>query len=207
MDLAHKVHSTGLTRDSIVFKSRLTLQSLFPNFPPPPPSAPPSSVGLLYWFRVLFAGPFPAFTLQLLAHTTHLLSQWLMGSSSLSSLPTESTPSPPHEASSLSPLPTESTPSPPHEAGAVLMIKRCRYLEAASCASVCVNTCKLPTQEFFAEDMGVPVKIVPDYETLSCRFEFGVRATEEDEVEAGNVKCFDACRSKGGERERLKKCM
>ena len=110
-------------------------------------------------------------------------------------------------SSSLSPLPTESTPSPPHEAGAVLEIKRCRYLEAASCASVCVNTCKLPTQEFFAEDMGVPVRIVPDYETLGCRFEFGVRATEEDEVEAGNVKCFDACRSKGGERERLKKCM
>lgn len=40
-----------------------------------------------------------------------------------------------------------------------------RYLEEASCASVCVATCKLPTQQFFNEDMSVPMRMLPNYET------------------------------------------
>jgi hypothetical protein len=32
---------------------------------------------------------------------------------------------------------------------------RCRYLEEAGCASICINSCKVPTQEFFAKDMCV----------------------------------------------------
>ena len=38
--------------------------------------------------------------------------------------------------------------------GQGLLVKRCRYLEEAGCASVCVNTCQVPTQAFFAENMG-----------------------------------------------------
>lgn len=37
---------------------------------------------------------------------------------------------------------------------------RCRYLEETGCASVCINSCKLPTQRFFAEDMGLPLTMV-----------------------------------------------
>jgi Beta-carotene isomerase D27-like, C-terminal len=41
----------------------------------------------------------------------------------------------------------------------MLQVKRCRYLEDAGCASVCVNTCKVPTQEFFMKDMGLPLQV------------------------------------------------
>ena len=37
---------------------------------------------------------------------------------------------------------------------------RCRYLEETGCASICINSCKLPTQEFFAQDMGLPLTMV-----------------------------------------------
>ena len=33
-----------------------------------------------------------------------------------------------------------------------LLVKRCRFLEEAGCASVCVNSCKIPTQNFFLHD-------------------------------------------------------
>jgi hypothetical protein len=36
-----------------------------------------------------------------------------------------------------------------------LLVKRCRFLEESGCASVCVNSCKVPTQNFFMQDMGV----------------------------------------------------
>lgn len=42
-----------------------------------------------------------------------------------------------------------------------LLVKRCRFLEEAGCASVCVNSCKIPTQNFFLQDMGLPL-------TVSC---------------------------------------
>jgi hypothetical protein len=47
------------------------------------------------------------------------------------------------------------------------------------------------------EDMGVPVRIVPDYETLECRFKFGLTPDEDEEATARRVACFSACPSAG----------
>jgi Beta-carotene isomerase D27-like, C-terminal len=40
-----------------------------------------------------------------------------------------------------------------------VLVQRCRFLENSGCASVCVNSCKLPTQTFFREQMGIPVSL------------------------------------------------
>ena len=80
-----------------------------------------------------------------------------------------------------------------HGRGHVVTVRRCRFLEEAGCASVCVNACKMPTQRFFNEDMGVAMRMVPDYETLQCSFQFGVAPTEADEAEARSAPCFGAC--------------
>ena len=37
----------------------------------------------------------------------------------------------------------------------------------------------------------------PDYETLECRFKFGLRPSAADEEEARSVACFSACPSNG----------
>lgn len=81
-----------------------------------------------------------------------------------------------------------------------LLVKRCRFLEESGCASVCVNSCKIPTQNFFMEDMGLPLTMTPDYETFECQFAFGKTPSEESELDAKNVPCLSRCPSSGGMR-------
>jgi hypothetical protein len=52
-------------------------------------------------------------------------------------------------------------------------IKKCRYLEESRCVGMCVNMCKLPTQQFFTEDFGIPLTMTPNFEDLSCEMVFG----------------------------------
>jgi len=78
-----------------------------------------------------------------------------------------------------------------------LLVKRCRFLEESSCASVCVNLCKIPTQNFFIENMGLPLTMTPDYETGECQFSFGLTPTSESEFAAKDVPCLSRCPSSG----------
>lgn len=82
-----------------------------------------------------------------------------------------------------------------------LLVKRCRFLEESQCASVCVNSCKIPTQNFFIEEMGLPLTMTPDYETFECQFAFGRMPTDQSEMEAKNTPCLNKCPSAGGLRE------
>eukprot|EP00884_Botryococcus_braunii_P023672 jgi/Botrbrau1/998/Bobra.114_1s0036.1 len=73
---------------------------------------------------------------------------------------------------------------------------RCRYLEQTGCASVCINSCKLPTQEFFAKDMGLPLTMTPNYDDFSCQFSFGMVPPPPGKDEALATPCFRQCPSK-----------
>ena len=81
-----------------------------------------------------------------------------------------------------------------------LLVKRCRFLEESGCASVCVNACKIPTQNFFLEDMGLPLTMTPDYETHECQFAFGKTPDSQEEFEAKNTPCLSRCPSAGAMR-------
>ncbi|NJK29491.1 MAG: DUF4033 domain-containing protein [Acaryochloris sp. RU_4_1] len=54
-----------------------------------------------------------------------------------------------------------------------LHIQKCRYLEESGCVGMCVNLCKLPTQEFFAQEFGFPLTLTPNFEDMSCEMVFG----------------------------------
>ena len=82
-----------------------------------------------------------------------------------------------------------------------LLVKRCRFLEESGCASVCVNACKIPTQNFFIEDMGLPLTMTPDYETHECQFAFGRLPTQQEEIDAKNTPCLSRCPTSGGLRK------
>ncbi|CAJ1375220.1 unnamed protein product, partial [Effrenium voratum] len=73
--------------------------------------------------------------------------------------------------------------------------ERCRFLESANCASVCVNTCKVPSQGWLTADFGMPLHIQPNYDDFSCRWRFGVEAPPLEEDEAVMVPCFTNCPS------------
>ena len=51
---------------------------------------------------------------------------------------------------------------------------KCRWLQRATTA-MCVNMCKTATQDFFANDAGMPLTIKPNFEDKSCDFYFGPR--------------------------------
>lgn len=52
-------------------------------------------------------------------------------------------------------------------------IKKCRYLADSGCVGMCVNMCKVPTQAFFTEKLGIPLTLTPNFEDLSCKMIFG----------------------------------
>ena len=47
------------------------------------------------------------------------------------------------------------------------------------------------------------MRIVPDYETLECRFKFGKAPSLEEEEEARSVACLGGCPALGTLREKL----
>jgi len=55
-------------------------------------------------------------------------------------------------------------------------IKKCRYLEQSNCVGMCINMCKLPTQNFFTQDFGIPLTMTPNFEDYSCEMVFGQMA-------------------------------
>jgi len=74
--------------------------------------------------------------------------------------------------------------------------ERCRFLEQSNCASVCVNTCKVPSQEWLGDDFGMKVHIQPNYDDFSCRWRFGTQPPPLMEDEAVMVPCFSNCPTK-----------
>jgi len=81
-----------------------------------------------------------------------------------------------------------------------VLVKRCRFLEESGCASVCVNSCKIPTQKFFSENMGLPLTMTPDYDTFECQFSFGLNPSNKGEADAMNTPCLSRCPTSGGMR-------
>lgn len=57
-------------------------------------------------------------------------------------------------------------------------MQRCRYLEQSGCVGMCVNMCKLPTQQFFTRDFGIPLTMTPNFEDFSCEMVFGAPPPE-----------------------------
>ena len=171
-------------------------------------------------FAVLFSRPLPYVSARINAEATALACEWLMGPTEVndgggrsetraaevltSSLTTTTTsPTTSTSSSSSSPL----LEGAGHRTGC--KVAYCRYLASTGCVSACLNSCKLPTQRFFAEDMGLPLRMSPNLDDFSCQFSFGVSPDLEEDlalVEASS--CLEGCsvlasssRKGGGEEE------
>ncbi|XP_039128585.1 beta-carotene isomerase D27, chloroplastic isoform X3 [Dioscorea cayenensis subsp. rotundata] len=107
----------------------------------------------------------------MLARATAISCQWLMGTCSVNSVD----------------LPDGSSCS------SGVFVERCKYLEESKCLGVCINTCKLPTQTFFKDCMGVPLLMEPNFADYSCQFKFGVTPPAQDTDKALQEPCLDIC--------------
>jgi len=151
--------------------SQNILKSLFPSWLPNA-------------FGWMFARPFPAFSAKMNAWATYVVGTWLMGECELNDCRIDGD--------------GEDQKSGVSQG---LLVKRCRFLEESGCASVCVNSCKIPTQKFFLDDMGLPLTMTPDYETFECQFSFGLSPCSKEEEEAKSTPCLARCSSKRDVRQ------
>uniref|UniRef100_A0ACD5W3X8 Uncharacterized protein n=1 Tax=Avena sativa TaxID=4498 RepID=A0ACD5W3X8_AVESA len=115
----------------------------------------------------------------MVARATALSCQWLMGTCSVNSVTLP-------DGKSLS---------------SGVFVEKCKYLEESKCLGICINTCKLPTQTFFKDHMGVDLYMEPNFEDYSCQFNFGVPPPPLDTDKALKEPCLDICTSARRRRE------
>ncbi|CAM6086227.1 unnamed protein product [Calypogeia fissa] len=76
----------------------------------------------------------------------------------------------------------------------LVKIAKCRYLENSGCVGMCVNMCKLPTQDFFTKEFGLPLTMNPNFEDMSCEMIYGQMPPPLEEDPAFKQPCFkDIC--------------
>ncbi|XP_041990594.1 beta-carotene isomerase D27, chloroplastic-like isoform X1 [Salvia splendens] len=108
----------------------------------------------------------------MVARVTALSCQWLMGTCTVNSVE----------------MPDGSAwPS------GVVFVEKCKYLEESKCVGVCINTCKLPTQTFFKDCMGVPLVMEPSFSDYSCQFKFGINPPPPEDDTALKEPCLQTC--------------
>ncbi|XP_010267972.1 PREDICTED: beta-carotene isomerase D27, chloroplastic isoform X4 [Nelumbo nucifera] len=120
----------------------------------------------------------------MVARVTALSCQWLMGSCTVNSVD----------------LPDGSSCT------TGVFVERCKYLEESKCIGICINTCKLPTQAFFKDYMGVPLLMEPNFSDYSCQFKFGVSPPLPTEDKTLKEPCLDICPNATRRRQILEKC-
>ncbi|KAG4975513.1 hypothetical protein AAZX31_13G001300 [Glycine max] len=73
-------------------------------------------------------------------------------------------------------------------------IKKCRYLENSGCVGMCVNMCKIPTQDFFTNEFGLPLTMTPNFEDMSCDMVYGQSPPTFEEDPVSKQPCYaDIC--------------
>ncbi|MCD7462508.1 hypothetical protein HAX54_048685 [Datura stramonium] len=73
-------------------------------------------------------------------------------------------------------------------------IKKCRYLENSGCVGMCVNMCKIPTQDFFTNEFGLPLTMNPNFEDMSCEMVYGQVPPPFEEDPVSKQPCYaDIC--------------
>jgi len=133
-------------------------------------------------YSELFSKPFPAFSSRMNAWATKVAGTWLMGECEINDV--------------------EVVDDGTVGRNQGMLVKRCRFLEESGCASVCVNSCKIPTQNFFLQNMGLPLTMEPDYETFECQFSFGKTPDPETtELLAKSTPCLARCPTAGTLRQ------
>ncbi|XP_020981393.2 beta-carotene isomerase D27, chloroplastic-like [Arachis duranensis] len=78
----------------------------------------------------------------------------------------------------------------------VVYFKKCRFLEETNCIGMCTNLCKIPTQSFIKDSMGMPVTMVPNFDDMSCEMIFGQDPPLLIDDPALKQPCYKLCKAK-----------
>lgn len=94
----------------------------------------------------------------------------------------------------------------PPEGGFGVKIEKCRFLDESGCKGLCVNMCQQPTQNYFTDVLGLPVRMTPDYDDKSCQMTFGVQPLPAAQDPALSGDCFVDCKMSGTVKQRDVTC-
>ncbi|KFK42667.1 hypothetical protein AALP_AA1G024100 [Arabis alpina] len=77
----------------------------------------------------------------------------------------------------------------------VVFIEKCRFLEQTNCVGMCTHLCKIPSQIFIKDSLGMPIYMMPDFNDLSCKMMFGQDPPEIQDDPVMKQPCFQFCKS------------
>jgi len=77
-----------------------------------------------------------------------------------------------------------------------LVVEKCKFLQESGCKGLCLHQCKLPAQQFFADTLGLPLTVEPNFETQECQWSWGEVPLPADEDPSFPAGCLSGCPTK-----------
>lgn len=77
-----------------------------------------------------------------------------------------------------------------------LLVEKCQFLQESNCKGLCLHQCKLPVQQFFESELGIPLTVTPNFATQECQWNFGEYPMEPESDPSFPSGCLAGCRSR-----------
>ena len=77
-----------------------------------------------------------------------------------------------------------------------LVVEKCKFLQESGCKGLCLHQCKLPAQQFFKEELGLPLTVSPNFVTQECQWSFGEEPLAPSEDPSFPKGCLVGCDSR-----------
>lgn len=77
-----------------------------------------------------------------------------------------------------------------------LVVEKCKFLQESGCKGLCLHQCKLPAQQFFKDELGLPLTVSPNFVTQECQWSFGESPLPASEDPSFPTGCLVGCESR-----------
>jgi hypothetical protein len=77
-----------------------------------------------------------------------------------------------------------------------LIVEKCKFLQESGCKGLCLHQCKLPAQQFFKEELGLPLTVSPNFVTQECQWSFGEEPLPPSKDPSFPKGCLVGCESR-----------
>lgn len=84
-----------------------------------------------------------------------------------------------------------------------LVVEKCKFLQESGCKGLCLHQCKLPAQQFFKEELGLPLTVSPNFVTQECQWSFGEEPLPAAEDPSFPKGCLVGCDSRKAMKGRI----
>lgn len=77
-----------------------------------------------------------------------------------------------------------------------LIVEKCKFLQESGCKGLCLHQCKIPAQEFFQEELGLPLTVSANFVTQECQWSFGETPLPVSSDPTFPSGCLAGCKSR-----------